>query len=130
MVILQYLYRISDNYQHSSPVQKQSYDYCPIYLQVPSEALNNREGGGASASLMSLSLRANKIEAIRTRAFHALATLTKLDLSGNRISAIEAGAFEGLKNLQRVYLHSNHLTTLSARDLPISLHGISVHENR
>ena len=103
---------------------------CPIYLlQVPSEALNNQDGG-ASESLMSLSLRANKIEAIRTRAFHGLDTLTKLDLSENRISAIEAGAFEGLKSLQRMYLHSNHLTTLSARDLPISLHGISVHENR
>ena len=79
---------------------------------------------------MSLSLRANKIEAIRTRSFHGLGQLTKLDLSENRISAVEAGAFEGLKSLQRIYLHSNHLTTLSARDLPASLHGISVHENR
>ena len=79
---------------------------------------------------MSLSLSSNKIEAIRTRALHGLGQLTKLDLSGNRISAIEAGAFEGLDSLQRIYLHSNHLTTLSARDLPVSLHGISVHENR
>ena len=98
------------------------------FLQVPSDALNNRDG--AVASLMSLSLGANKIEAIRTRAFHGLAQLTKLDLSGNRISAIEAGAFEGLDSLQRIYLHSNRLTTLSARDLPVSLHEISVHENR
>ena len=97
-------------------------------LQVPSDALNNGEGAGVS--LMSLSLRTNKIEAIRTRAFHGLGQLTKLDLSANRISAVEAGAFEGLDSLQRIYLHSNHLTTLSARDLPASLHGISVHENR
>lgn len=97
-------------------------------FQVPSDALNHDEG--CSISLMSLSLRSNKIEAIRTRAFHNLGQLTKLDLSANRISAIEAGAFEGLKNLQRIYLHSNHLATLSARDLPVSLHGISVHENR
>ena len=97
-------------------------------MQVPSDALNN--GDGAGVSLMSLSLSSNKIEAIRTRALHGLGQLTKLDLSGNRISAIEAGAFEGLDSLQRIYLHSNHLTTLSARDLPVSLHGISVHENR
>ena len=76
------------------------------------------------------SLSSNKIEAIRTRALHGLGQLTKLDLSGNRISAVEAGAFEGLDSLQRIYLHSNRLTTLSARDLPVSLHGISVHENR
>ena len=97
-------------------------------LQVPSDALNN--GDGAGVSLMSLSLSSNKIEAIRTRALHGLGQLTKLDLSGNRISAVEAGAFEGLDSLQRIYLHSNRLTTLSARDLPVSLHGISVHENR
>ena len=97
-------------------------------FQVPSDALNN--GEGASVSLMSLSLQNNKIEAIRTRAFHGLDQLTKLDLSANRISAIEAGAFQGLQRLQRIYLHSNHLTTLSARDLPVSLHEISVHENR
>ena len=96
-------------------------------MQVPSDALNHVEG---AVSLMSLSLRANKIEAIRTRAFHGLKYLTKLDLSGNRLQAIEAGAFEGLVNLQRLNLHSNRLTTLSARDLPASLHGISVHENR
>ena len=97
-------------------------------LQVPSDALNNGEGAGVS--LMSLSLSTNKIEAIRTRAFHGLGQLTKLDLSANRISAVEAGAFEGLDSLQRIYLHSNRLTTLSARDLPASLHGISVHANR
>ena len=97
-------------------------------LQIPSDALNHAEG--AAVSLMSLSLRANKIEAVRTRAFHGLQLLTKLDLSANRLEAVEAGAFEGLDNLQRLYLHSNRLTTLSARHLPASLHEISVHENR
>ena len=92
-------------------------------MQVPSDALNHAEG--AAVSLMSLSLRANKIEAIRTRAFHGLQLLTKLDLSANRLEAVEAGAFEGLDNLQRLYLHSNRLTTFSARHFQASIHEIS-----
>lgn len=96
-------------------------------IEIPSDALNSGDG---AVSLMSLSLRGNPVEAVRTRAFHRLAQLTKLDLSECKISAIESGAFEGLKSLQRFYLHSNRLVTLSARDLPPSLHGISVHENR
>ena len=96
-------------------------------MQIPADALNNAQG---PVSLMSLSLRGNPIEAVRTRSFHNLGQLTKLDLSECKISSVEAGAFEGLVSLQRIYLHSNHLATLSARDLPPSLHGISVHENK
>ena len=63
-------------------------------------------------------------------AFHRLAQLIRLDLSACQISVIESGAFEGLLSLQRVYLHANHLSTISANNLPSSLHGISVHDNR
>ena len=79
---------------------------------------------------MSLSLRGNPIETIGTRSFHRLKYLTKLDLSECHISNVDPGAFEGLESLQRIYLHNNHLTTISGRDIPPSLHGLSVHDNR
>ena len=63
-------------------------------------------------------------------AFHRLAHLTRLDLSACQISEIESGAFDGLVAIQRLFLHGNHLSTISATDLPPSLHGISVHDNR
>ena len=63
-------------------------------------------------------------------AFHRLAHLVHLDLSACQISVIEAGALDGLLAIKRIFLHGNHLVTLSARDLPPSLHGISVYDNR
>ena len=63
-------------------------------------------------------------------AFHRLAYLIRLDLSACQISVIEAGALDGLEAIKRIFLHGNHLVTLSARDLPPSLHGISVYDNR
>ena len=62
--------------------------------------------------------------------FHRLTHLTRLDLSTCQISVIESGAFDGLMGIQRIYLHGNHLVTISAVDLPPSLHGISVYDNR
>ena len=62
--------------------------------------------------------------------FHRLTHLTRLDLSTCQISVIESGAFDGLMAIQRIYLHGNHLVTISAVDLPPSLHGISVYDNR
>lgn len=79
---------------------------------------------------MGLSLRANPIEVVGAKAFHRLKYLTKLDLSECSIVSVEPGAFEGLESLQRIYLHNNKLTTISGRDIPPSLHGLSVHDNR
>ena len=62
--------------------------------------------------------------------FHRLAHLIRLDLSTCQISIIDSGAFDGLMAIQRIYLHGNHLVTISAGDLPPSLHGISVYDNR
>ena len=95
-------------------------------LQVPSESLN----GGDVPSLMTLSLRRNSFTIIRSRSFHRLTFLQKLDLSENKIQALEHGAFEGLGNLQRIYLHANRISNLDSRDLPPSLHGITLHDNR
>ena len=67
---------------------------------------------------------------VHSMAFHRLAHLTRLDLSACQISTIESGSFEGLVSLQRVYLHGNHLSTILSSDIPPSLHGISVHDNR
>ena len=67
---------------------------------------------------------------VRALAFHRLAHLIRLDLSGCQISEIEVGALDGLQAIQRIFLHGNHLVTISARDLPPSLHGISVYDNR
>ena len=67
---------------------------------------------------------------VRALAFHRLAHLIRLDLSGGQISIIEGGALDGLLAIQRIFLHGNHLVTISARDLPPSLHGISVYDNR
>jgi len=79
---------------------------------------------------MGLSLKANPIEIVATKAFHRLKFLTKLDLSECSIVSVENGAFEGLESLQRIYLHSNKLVTIRGEDLPPSLHGLSVHDNR
>ncbi len=92
---------------------------------MPSSTLNDDV-----PSLMSLSLRDNVIPIVRAKAFHRLAHLQKLDLSGCQILEIKSGAFQGLDALQRIYLHSNKLTTLDSRELPPSLHGITVHDNR
>ena len=67
---------------------------------------------------------------VRGMTFHRLAHLIRLDLSTCQISVIESGAFDGLLAIQRIYLHGNHLSTISAGDLPPSLHGISVYDNR
>lgn len=62
--------------------------------------------------------------------FLRLLQLQKLDLSDCKIRLIESGAFEGLANLQRMHLHGNRLAAIASRDIPPSLHGISVHDNR
>ena len=67
---------------------------------------------------------------VRAMSFHRLAHLIRLDLSTCQISEIESGAFDGLLAIQRIYLHGNHIVTISAGDLPPSLHGISVYDNR
>ena len=79
---------------------------------------------------MTLVLEGNSIITIRNRAFYSLKYLTKLDLSSNKISLIQPGAFDGLENLQRIYLHANRLETMNANQLPPSLHGITLHDNR
>jgi len=79
---------------------------------------------------MGLSLKGNPIEVVGAKAFHRLKYLTKLDLSECEITTVESGAFEGLESLQRIYLHSNKLTTINGRDIPPSLHGLSVHDNK
>ncbi len=61
---------------------------------------------------------------------HRLSHLQKLDLSDCQVRTIERGAFEGLDHLQRMHLHGNRLSALDAKDIPPSLHGISVHGNR
>ena len=80
---------------------------------------------------MVLSLSDNPITVVKSGSFARLTFLTKLDLSNCQISSVQAGAFEGLSdNLQRMYLHGNKLASVEARDLPPSLHGITIHENR
>ena len=112
-------------YNHTNIYYYYINNYSTIISQIPSEALN-----GEATALMSLSFRGNPIETIGTRSFHRLKYLTKLDLSECHISNVESGAFEGLESLQRIYLHNNRLTTISGRDIPPSLHGLSVHDNR
>eukprot|EP00095_Tigriopus_kingsejongensis_P009338 maker-scaffold247_size239117-snap-gene-1.26 protein:Tk09338 transcript:maker-scaffold247_size239117-snap-gene-1.26-mRNA-1 annotation:"PREDICTED: uncharacterized protein LOC103514474" len=93
--------------------------------EVPHEAL-----AGDVPSLMTLNLRHNSISRIPSKAFHQLSYLHKLDLSENKIQVVESGAFQGLRSLQRVYLHANRISTLDAQDIPPSLHGITLHDNR
>ena len=79
---------------------------------------------------MVLSLSGNPLTVVKSGSFARLTFLTKLDLSNCQIASVQAGAFEGLSDLQRMYLHGNKLTSVEARDLPPSLHGITIHENR
>lgn len=92
---------------------------------VPSSTLNSDV-----PSLMSLNMRSNHIEVIESSAFHKLSFLQKLDLSKNWISVVQRDAFAGLNSLQRLYLHANRLATIDAINLPKSLHGITIHDNR
>ena len=79
---------------------------------------------------MVLSLSGNPLKVVKSGAFAKLTFLTRLDLSNCQLSTIQAGAFQGLSDLQRIYLHGNKLRSVEARDIPPSLHGITLHENR
>ena len=96
-----------------------------LCLQVPRKAMN-----GDVSSLMNLVLSQNSITTVPSAAFVRLTYLQKLDLSENKIEVVERGAFQGLAHLQRIYLNTNRITHLRASDLPPSLHGITLHENR
>jgi Leucine-rich repeat (LRR) protein len=79
---------------------------------------------------MSLVLRGNSFSSVASRAFHGLVQLQRLDLSDCGIVTIESGAFDGLDGLQRMFLHGNRITEIEASELPPSLHGITIHDNR
>ena len=95
-------------------------------LDIPSAALNEVD----VPSLMTLSLSGNRgILHLAPEAFLGLSYLQKLDLSNCAIEHVPPGAFAGLGRLQRLFLNGNRVSTLGAQ-LPPSLHGISLHDNR
>ena len=91
---------------------------------VPSQSLSQ------TPSLMILSLSHNPISVIRTNDFSHLEYLTRLDLSHCEIELVESGSLNSLPSLERLYLESNRLRVISdVRQLPGSLHGVSLHDN-
>jgi Leucine-rich repeat (LRR) protein len=70
---------------------------------------------GISKSLLTLLLKKNKLQFIKSTHFNALLNLLSLDLSENQISSIQLGSFDGLVNLTWLNLGGNAIYKIEAR---------------